>query len=202
MAKVSAEEVEPTHLLLTHGHADHISDAVAVAERTGANCVAITELARWLQAQGLEAVSDPNLGGTVRFDWGSVKLVPAHHTNTIPAQLTGEGPLPIGPPAGLVIELGGTTAYHLGDTCLFGDLRLLGERAEIDLAFVPIGGHFTMDRHDAVAAVEMIGAGTVVPIHYDTFPPIETDAEAFKAEVESSTSARVEVLKPGETLQL
>ena len=201
-AKLTAEEVEPTHVLLTHGHADHLADVVAVARRTGAHCVAITELARWLRSQGLDSVSDPNLGGTVSFDWGSVKLVPAHHTNTIPAQITGGEPLPIGPPAGLLIEIGELTVYHLGDTCLFGDLRLIGERAAVDLALVPIGGHFTMDRHDAVAAVEMVGAKTVVPVHYDTFPPIETDAEAFKSDVESSTSSRVELLKPGETLEL
>jgi L-ascorbate metabolism protein UlaG (beta-lactamase superfamily) len=202
VAGVSADQVEPTHVLITHGHADHISDAVAVARRTGAHCVAITELARWLQSQGVEAVSDPNLGGTVRFEWGSVKLVPAHHTNTVPAQLTGEGPLPVGPPAGLVIELGGVTVYHLGDTCLFGDLRLVAERTPIDLAFVPIGGHFTMDRHDAVVAAEMLGAKTVVPIHHGTFSAIETDAEAFKVDVESQTSSKVAILEPGGSLEV
>src|ERR1700749_3211761 len=123
----TGEEVEPTHIALSHGHADHIADAVPVAKRTGAHCVAIVELAEWLKGQGIESVSDPNFGGTVRFDWGSIKLVPAWHTNTIPgseeAPFSAEFGIPIGNPSGLVIEIGGKTIYHAGDTCLFGDTR-------------------------------------------------------------------------------
>jgi L-ascorbate metabolism protein UlaG (beta-lactamase superfamily) len=167
-AQVTAEEVDPTHVLLTHGHGDHIADAVAVAKRTGAHCVAITELAHWLKEQGVEEVTGPNLGGTVPFDWGRVKVVPAWHTNTTPDRTV------MGAAAGLVIELGGVTVYHLGDTALFSDLRLIGERESPDVAIVPIGGHFTMDRHDAAYACELIGAGTVIPCHYDTFSRIET----------------------------
>ncbi len=202
-AVASAEEVDPTHIALSHGHADHIADAVPVAKRTGAHCVAIVELANWLQGQGIEAVSDPNLGGTVEFDWGWIKLVPAWHTNTIPgseeAPFSAEHGIAIGTAAGLVIEIGGKTVYHAGDTCLFGDMKLIGERNPIDVALLPIGGHYTMDRHDAVLAAELVGAGTVIPMHYDTFPPIETDAAAFKSAVESNTSAQVVVLQPGET---
>jgi L-ascorbate metabolism protein UlaG (beta-lactamase superfamily) len=192
-AQVTAEEVEPTHVLLTHGHSDHIADAVVVAKRTGAHCVAITELAHWLKEQGVEEVSGPNLGGTVPLDWGWVKVVPAWHTNTTPDRTV------IGAAAGLVIELGGVTLYHLGDTALFSDLRLVGERHSPDVAIVPIGGHFTMDRHDAAYACELIGAPTVIPCHYDTFSRIETDAGAFKAEVEAVTDSRVVLLAPGET---
>ncbi len=199
----TAEEVEPTHIALSHGHADHMADAVPVAKRTGAHCVAIVELAKWLEGQGVEKVSDPNFGGTVEFDWGSIALVPAWHTNTIPGSaespFSAEHGIAIGPAAGLVIELGGTTVYHAGDTCLFSDMKLIAERSEIDVALLPIGGHYTMDRHDAVAAVEFVGAGTVIPMHYDTFPPIATDSAAFKSEVESKTSSRVVLLKPGET---
>jgi L-ascorbate metabolism protein UlaG (beta-lactamase superfamily) len=98
-----------------------------------------------------------------------------------------------------VINIGGTTVYHLGDTCLFGDLKLIAERTPVDVALIPMGGHYTMDRGDAAVAAGLIGAETVIPIHYNTFPPIETDAEAFKAEVESSTSSKVVILEPGET---
>jgi L-ascorbate metabolism protein UlaG (beta-lactamase superfamily) len=98
-----------------------------------------------------------------------------------------------------VIELGGKRVYHLGDTCLFSDLALPGKRDALDVALIPIGGHYTMDRHDAVAAAALVGAPTVIPCHYDTFPPIETDAEAFKADVESETKSSVVVLQPGET---
>jgi L-ascorbate metabolism protein UlaG (beta-lactamase superfamily) len=169
-ASVTADDVDPTHILLTHGHVDHVADAVAVAKRTGAHCVAIVELATWLGDQGIENVSDPNIGGTVEFDWGWVKLVQAFHTSTTPDGKAKHSP------AGLVINVGGTTVYHLGDTGLFGDLQLIAERTPVDVAIVPIGGHYTMDRHDAVVAAKLIGAGTVIPCHYNTFPPIETDA--------------------------
>ncbi len=203
VAVATAEDVDPTHIVLSHGHADHVADAVPIAKRTGAHCVAIVELANWLESQGVEQVSDPNFGGTVRFDWGSIKLVPAWHTNTIPgsaeAPFSAEHGIAIGPACGLVVKLGGKTIYHAGDTCLFGDMKLIAERDPIDIALLPIGGHYTLDRHDAVVAVELLGATTVIPMHYDTFPPIETDAEAFKADVESQTSSKVIVLKPGET---
>jgi L-ascorbate metabolism protein UlaG (beta-lactamase superfamily) len=91
------------------------------------------------------------------------------------------------------------TVYHAGDTCLFSDMKLIAERNPVDVALLPIGGHYTMDRHDGVVACEFVGAKTVIPIHYDTFPAIETDADAFKSEVESQTSSQVVVLKPGET---
>jgi L-ascorbate metabolism protein UlaG (beta-lactamase superfamily) len=202
-APVSADEVEATHILITHGHADHIADAVPLAKRTGAHCVAMVEIANWLDAQGLDAVTDPNLGGTVEFDWGWVKLVQAFHTNTIPGSsetpFSPETGVVIGPPSGLVINIGGTTVYHLGDTCLFGDLKLIAERTPVDIALIPIGGHYTMDRGDAAVAAGMIDAEFVIPMHYNTFPPIETDAEAFKSEVESSTSSKVEILEPGAT---
>jgi L-ascorbate metabolism protein UlaG (beta-lactamase superfamily) len=202
-AQVGAEDVEPTHVLITHGHQDHFADAVAVGKRTGVPYVAIAELANVLGEQGIEDVSDPNLGGTVEFDWGWVKLVQAFHTNTVPGSDDRPfSPTPgtvIGAASGLVINIGGKTLYHLGDTALFSDLKLIVERTPVDVAFIPIGGHYTMDRHDAVVAAEFVGAETVIPVHYNTFPPIETDAEAFKADVESKTSSKVAVLAPGET---
>lgn len=203
VAVATAEEIDATHVLLTHGHADHVADAVPLAKRTGAHCIALVEIAKWLDAKGVDSTTDPNLGGTVETEFGWVKLVQAFHTNTLPGSaedpFSPETGVVIGPPAGLVINIGGTTVYHLGDTALFGDLELIARSTPVDVALVPIGGHYTMDRRDAVTAVELIGAGTVIPIHYDTFPPIETDAGAFKAEVESSTSSQVVILKPGES---
>jgi len=199
----TGEEVDPTHIALSHGHADHLADAVPVAKRTGAECVAIVELAHWLEAQGVESVKDPNFGGTVSYDWGYIGLVPAWHTNTIPG--AGEDPfsaetgIAVGPAAGLVIKVGDTTVYHAGDTCLFGDMKLIAQRSDIDVFLVPIGGHYTMDRRDAVVACDFVGAKTVIPMHYNTFPPIETDAEAFKSDVESQTSSQVVLLDPGQT---
>jgi L-ascorbate metabolism protein UlaG (beta-lactamase superfamily) len=193
VAVATAEEVEPTHVAISHGHADHIADAVAVLKRTGAEAVAIVELANWLGEQGAESVRDPNFGGTVSYDWGYVSMVPAWHTNTTPDGTA------IGPPAGLVIKIGETTVYHAGDTCLFSDMKLVAERSDIDVFLVPIGGHYTMDRRDAVVACQFVGAPTVIPMHYNTFPLIETDAEAFKSEVESETSSKVVILQPGES---
>jgi len=199
----TGEEVEPTHIAISHGHADHMADAVPVAKRTGAHCIGIVELAEWLKGQGVDAVSDPNFGGTVEFDWGFVRIVPAWHTNTLPgsedAPFSAEHGIVLGPPAGLVIKIGETTVYHAGDTCLFSDMKLVAERTDIDVFCVPIGGHYTMDRHDAVLACEFVGAQTVIPMHFNTFPAIETDAEAFKNDVEARTSSKVVILEPGQT---
>ena len=192
-AAVEASELEPTHIFLTHGHQDHYGDIIDIAKRTGATVVALTEIAGEIGEQGVENVFDPNLGGTVTFDWGWVKLVPAWHTSTTPNGT-------VNTPAGLLVSLGGTLVYHLGDTCLFSDLQLIARRGDkVDVALVPIGGHYTMDRYDAVTACEFVAATTVIPIHYDTFPPIETDAQAFKADVERETDSTVVILAPGET---
>jgi L-ascorbate metabolism protein UlaG (beta-lactamase superfamily) len=202
-AVASAEDVDPTHVVISHGHADHMADAVRVATRSGAECVAVVEIANWLEEHGVEKAYDPNLGGTVRFEWGWVKLVPAWHTSTLPG--SAEAPFSptvgtvVGTPAGLLVNLGGLTVYHAGDTCLFSDMKLIAERNPVDVALLPIGGHYTMDRHDGVVAAEFLGAGTVIPMHFDTFPPIETDSAAFKAEVEEKTSATVVVLEPGQS---
>jgi L-ascorbate metabolism protein UlaG (beta-lactamase superfamily) len=203
VATVTGDEVEPDTILVTHGHVDHLADAVGIAQRTGAEVAAIVELANWLGEQGVEKTHDPNLGGTVEFDWGWAKLVQAFHSSTAPG--SDEAPFspthgtPTGSAAGWIVSIGGKTVYHLGDTALFGDLELIARRTPVDIALVPIGGHYTMDRHDAVTAAELVGASTVIPCHYDTFPPIETDAEAFKQEVEARTSSSVVILQPGET---
>jgi L-ascorbate metabolism protein UlaG (beta-lactamase superfamily) len=189
-AAATADEVDATTLLLTHGHADHVGDTVAIAKRTGAPLLAITELAGELGEEGIE-VNDCNLGGTGTYDWGWAKLVPAWHTSTTPKGT-------VNTPAGLLINFKDTLVYHLGDTALFSDLQLVGKRQQIDVALMCIGGHYTMDRFDAVDAAQLVGAKTVIPCHYNTFPPIESDADAFKSDVEMSTASDVAILEPGE----
>lgn len=195
-AATTADAVNPDVILLTHGHGDHLGDTVAIAARTGATVVAIVELAGEIAAALPEGhdVRDPNLGGTITFPWGWVRLVPAWHTGLTPSGTPHT-------PAGLVIHIAGRTIYHLGDTALFSDLALPGQRDALDVAVVPIGGHFTMDRHDAVRAAELVGAPTVIPAHYNTFPPIQTDVAAFAAEIEAG-GRRAVVLAPGEEMAL
>jgi L-ascorbate metabolism protein UlaG (beta-lactamase superfamily) len=189
-AAVGADELEPTLICLSHGHADHMADAVGIAKRTGAPILALTEIAGELRGEGVETF-DPNFGGTVGFEWGWVKLVPAWHSSTTPGGT-------VSPPAGLLIRVGDKLVYYLGDTALFSDMQLIARRGNhVDVALVPIGGHYTMDRFDAVAAAEFIGADIVIPCHYDTFPAIETDAQAFKSDVENATETKVVVLAPG-----
>jgi L-ascorbate metabolism protein UlaG (beta-lactamase superfamily) len=190
-AAISADDVPATTILLSHGHGDHIGDTVSIAKRTGAPVVAIVEIANELGAEGVD-VFDPNLGGTVKFDWGWVKLVPAWHTSTTPKGT-------VNTPAGLLINFEDTIIYHLGDTSLFSDLQLVGKRNPIDVALMCVGGHYTMDRTDGVDASQLVGAKTVIPCHYNTFPAIETDAQAFKSDVESAGYASVVVLEPGES---
>jgi L-ascorbate metabolism protein UlaG (beta-lactamase superfamily) len=196
LAAASADEVSPDVILLTHGHADHLGDTVDIAKRTGATVVAIVELANEIAGDGVEKVLDPNYGGTVRFDWGWVKLVPAWHTAVSPKGTAHA-------PAGLLIHIGDRLIYHLGDTALFSDIELIAKRGDkVDLALVPIGGHYTMDRFDAVTAVGMIEPQQVIPCHYNTFPPIETDAQAFKQDVQNAGFSEVVVLYPGQSHQL
>ncbi|HSS57496.1 MAG TPA: metal-dependent hydrolase [Solirubrobacteraceae bacterium] len=190
-AAASADEVAADAILLSHGHGDHYGDTVAIAKRTGATVVAITEIAGEIGEEGVEAI-DVNLGGTAEFDWGTVRLTPAWHTSTTPKGT-------VSTPAGLVVEFGDKRIYHLGDTALFSDLALPRRRGHLDVALMCIGGHYTMDRFDAVAAAELVGADQVIPCHYDTFPLVETDAQAFKSDVQNAGFAEVVVLQPGET---
>ena len=189
-AAASADEVAADAILLTHGHGDHYGDTVAIAKRTGATVVAITEIAGEIGEEGVEVI-DTNLGGTAEFDWCTVRLTPAWHTSTTPKGT-------ISTPAGLVIEFGDKRIYHLGDTALFSDLALPKRRGHLDVALMCIGGHYTMDRFDAVGAAELLGADQIIPCHYNSFPPIETDAQAFKSDVQNAGFAEVIVLDPGQ----
>ena len=189
VAAASADDIAADAILLTHGHGDHFGDTVAIAKRTGAPVVAITEIAGEIAEEGIET-NDVNIGGTAEYDWGSVQLTQAFHTSTTPKGT-------VSPPAGLVIEFGDKRIYHLGDTALFSDLALPKRRGRLDVALVCIGGHYTMDRFDAVVAAEFLGADQIIPCHYNTFPAVETDAQAFKADVQNAGYAEVVVLEPG-----
>lgn len=190
--------VNPDTIILTHAHNDHVGDTVAIAKRTGATVIATYELANFLASQGVDNSVGGNHGGTVAFNGGTTKFTPAWHTSSYSHE--GEVVAP-GLPAGHVVRFGGKTVYFAGDTGLFLDMQLIADE-ELDVAILPIGDHFTMGPKDAVKAAKMLRAGTVIPCHYNTFPPIEQDPEAFRSEVEAATASTVLVLEPGESAEL
>jgi L-ascorbate metabolism protein UlaG (beta-lactamase superfamily) len=197
-AACSADDINPGTILLTHAHNDHVGDTVDIAKRTGATVISTFELGEWLQSQGVEGAIAANHGGTVAFDGGTTKLVPAWHTSSYD---TGNGIVAPGVPAGHVVRFGGKTIYFAGDTCLFSDLQLIGDEG-LDVAVVPIGDHFTMGPADACRAVQFLRPRIVIPCHYNTFPPIEQDPQAFKQQVDQGTDADGVVLAPGESYDL
>jgi L-ascorbate metabolism protein UlaG (beta-lactamase superfamily) len=191
-----AKDFRPNTILLTHAHNDHVGDTVEMAQNTDAKVICIVELGDWLEMQGVRDVVGLNHGGTAAFNGGTAKIVPAWHSS---AYWDGEKLVGHGVPAGLVVRFGGKTFYFAGDTALFGDMRLIGDEG-IDVAILPIGDHFTMGPDDAARAAEFVAAKTVIPCHYNTFPPIKQDPEAFRAKVaERAPDTKVVILSPGES---
>lgn len=195
-AAVSADEVAADYILVTHGHGDHLGDTVAIAKRTGATVVAMVELARWLERQGVHAV-DLNVGGS--FDFGDgfkVKLTQAWHSSQLP-----DG-TPCGLAVGMLFWLDGLCFYHAGDTALFADMRDTIAPHGIDWAFLPIGDYYTMGPSDALIAAGWLGAKHYLPIHYNTFPAIKQDGAAFAARVQAEVGADCVVAAPGEAIEI
>ncbi|WP_054948594.1 metal-dependent hydrolase [Numidum massiliense] len=183
LAKKAAKDVKVDYILLTHGHNDHVGDTVAIAKQNDATVIATFELATYMEWQGVKAHGMQH-GGSYRFDFGRVKMTLAFHGSAY--QPDGEETfIYTGQPAGLLLFLGDKTIYHAGDTALFGDMKLLGEFENVDLAMLPIGDNFTMGPDDAVIAAEWVGAKAVVPMHYNTFPVIEQDPHAFVCKLEA-----------------
>ncbi|MFD2761840.1 metal-dependent hydrolase [Lentibacillus juripiscarius] len=179
---LDAGSVKTDVILLTHGHNDHVGDTEEIAKRNEALVVAPNELAGYLEGKGLNT-HPMHIGGAHEFDFGKVKYTQAFHGSSFTED---DGTIIYtGMPGGILLTINGKTIYHVGDTGLFSDLKLIGEMNDIDLAFVPIGDNFTMGPEDALVAADWINADTVVPVHYNTFPVIEQDPEAFASKVKT-----------------
>ena len=196
LSKVKVEDINGlTHIFITHGHGDHIGDGIELAKTNDALVIANAEISGFLSSKGVKTHA-MHIGGRYKFDFGIVKLTPALHGSGIPTE---EGMIYGGNPCGFVIEVNNKKIYHAGDTALFSDMKLIGERHPIDLAFLPIGDNFTMGPEDAATAVEFLKPKTVVPIHYNTFPYIKQDPQQF---VELVHSSEVKVLSAGDEVEL
>ncbi len=190
LAPFKADELPADFILLTHGHGDHVGDTVAIAKRTGATVIANVEVAGWIAKQGVQNTVGMNTGGGHDFGFGRVELTPAWHSSSMPDGSYG------GNPNGIIIFSPDATLYHTGDTALFSDMQLLGDKG-IDVAMVCVGDFFTMGLEDSLKAVRLIRPQAVLPIHYNTFPPIQQDIALWARRVHSETEASAIVLDPG-----
>lgn len=195
LTDLKAEDEKPDVILLTHGHNDHVGDTMDIAKREDILVVAPNELAVWLGFQGLKT-HGMNIGGAKEFDFGTVKYTQAFHSSSYTTE--DNEIIYTGMPAGLLLTIEDKVIYHAGDTSLFSDMKLYGDEG-IDVAFLPIGDNFTMGPEDAAKAVELLKPKLTIPVHFDTFPPIELDPEDFKLLV---TNHEVKILQPGEVIEL
>ena len=174
---VKSADVKADFIILTHAHGDHIGDAFKIAEKSNSLFICVNELANYCAGKGFNA-HNMHIGGAYNFDFGRLKFTIAHHGSVTPDNIYG------GEAAGVVLTIDGKKLYHTGDTGLFLDMKLIGELDDIDYMMVPIGDNFTMGIADALKAVEFVNPKVVIPMHYNTFPVIETDPQEFKRKVE------------------
>lgn len=160
---INVDTVEADYILISHGHEDHIADALSIAKRTNAMIVTNWEIAVWLQKQGIENIHPMNIGGKKLFDFGSIKCVNAVHSSSLPDGSYG------GHPMGFVIESNDKNFYYAGDTALTYDMKLIGDYRKVDFAFLPIGDNFTMGVDNAILASHFINCSDIIGMHYDTF---------------------------------
>jgi L-ascorbate metabolism protein UlaG (beta-lactamase superfamily) len=197
-ASVTADTVQADFIAISHGHVDHVGDAVAIAMRTGATVISNFEIGNWLIEQGVSAdkVRQQHIGGGASYPFGYLKLTIAHHGSALPDGSYG------GNPAGLLFSTAdGKKIYFACDTGLFYDMKLIGDEG-IDVAVLPIGDNFTMGPDDALRAVKLLSPRVVIPVHYSTWDLIAQDPEEWATRVETETASTCVVLSPGESYEL
>ena len=167
--KIDIASLKPDYILISHGHGDHVGDSEAIAKHSGATIISNYEIVSWFEGKGLMGGIGLNLGGGIDLPFGRVQLVPAWHSSTMPDGANG------GTAGGFIVNHKNGTFYFSGDTALFQEMKLFGRRHKIDVAFLCLGDHYTMDMVDAVHAAEFLGTDTIVGMHFDTFPPIAID---------------------------
>ena len=193
-ASIAANEAACDFILLTHAHGDHLGDAPSIAARTGAAIVAIPEVISVCEGQACAEIrSHPmNIGGSLDLPFGKVRMTFAQHSAGVAGGIA----------CGFVIYIGGKVVYYSGDTALFSDMQLIGRKDAIDYAVLPIGDNYTMGLEDAAMAAQWLNASHVIPIHYDTWPIIAQEVNHYKEVTEAMTRARVNIVAPGETIEL
>jgi L-ascorbate metabolism protein UlaG (beta-lactamase superfamily) len=187
---VDVQNIKADYVLISHGHMDHLADAVAIAKRTGATIIAPYEVSQWLTKQGAPKTHPINHGGGFQFDFGKVKLVNAIHSSSLPDGSYG------GNPGGFVVQSDAGNFYYSGDTALTRDMELIGESVRVAFAVLCIGGNFTMDVEEAIRAAKFVACDNIVGVHYDTFPPIAIDHEKA-VEKFRAAGLRLHLLKIG-----
>lgn len=196
-ASTTPDKVECDIICVTHGHGDHLGDSVDIARRTGAVVASIVEMSGWFEKCGVKSIGF-NMGGTAKIKSTKITMVPAFHSSSIGAPgLEFSAAMAVG----MVID-SGKVVYHAGDTCVFSDMKLIGEMYRPDVALLPIGGFFTMDAKQAAMAVKLIGPKMAVPMHYDTWEPIRQDPKEFASLVKNSSKTKPVIMKPGESLEV
>ncbi len=193
LAPIKPDAVNAQYIVVTHGHGDHLGDAIPIAKRCGATIIAVYELADFCAKQGATTHA-MSIGGGHEFSFGKVKFTIAHHGSSFDGKY-------LGSPAGVLVTMGGTTTYHTGDTGLFYDMKLIGEMNPVDVLLVPIGDNYTMGIDDAVKAVELVNPKFVVPMHYNTFPAIKTDPNEFLKKV-MTKGFQGKIMNAGDTIEL